>query len=222
MNNLSSGNRFFFVKNFKGKFYPDSLLRPICENRQKLYSCRLRVNNQVITDYTIQDPTQSSMDQSIHWDKKEEQTNVLIQSGTFSLETRKIKSFECLDPIKCIVHVTWNEISLALSVAAVLTSVYMSIELPRHQNELLAFYVSARHGYAQMFPCPCHVGRWRRWQWYKMAAKPETTARDCVSDISTRRLHIVKLYLWRQNQVFSAITWSFPKPNHLYVNLSRT
>lgn len=106
MNNLSSGNRFFFVKNFKGKFYPDSLLRPICENRQKLYSCRLRVNNQVITDYTIQDPTQSSMDQSIHWDKKEEQTNVLIQSGTFSLETRKIKSFECLDPIKYIVHVT--------------------------------------------------------------------------------------------------------------------
>lgn len=139
MNNLSSGNRFFFVKDFKGKFYPDSLLRSICENRQKLYSCRLRVNNQVITDYTIQDPTQSSMDQSIHWDKKEEQTNVLIQSGTFSLETRKIKSFECLDPIKCIVHVTWNEISLALSVTAVLTSVYMSIELPRHQNELLAF-----------------------------------------------------------------------------------
>lgn len=81
MNNLSSGNRFFFVKNFKREFYPDSLLRSICENRQKLYSCRLRVNNQVITDYTIQDPTQSSMDQSIHWDKKEEQTNV-----SFSLE----------------------------------------------------------------------------------------------------------------------------------------
>lgn len=109
MNNLSSGNRFFFVKNFKREILPrftsEVDLRKQTETLQ-LSRCRLRVNNQVITDYTIQDPTQSSMDQSIQWDKKEEQTNVLIQSGTFSLGTRKIKSFECLDPIKCIVHVT--------------------------------------------------------------------------------------------------------------------